>query len=84
MLRATLRITGAAAHAAVPSISPEAGRELPRTETDIRSEGDDKKFQLPIVSITATDTSAMRAAINSYLECIRIIEDIDNLTRVRS
>ncbi len=79
MLRATLRITGAAAQAAVPSISPEAGRELPRTETDIRSEGDDA-----IITITATDTSAMRAAINSYLECIRIIEDIDNLTRVRS
>ena len=79
MLRATLRITGAAARSAVPSISPEAGRELPRTGTDIRSEGDDA-----IITITATDTSAMRAAINSYLECIRIIEDIDNLTRVRS
>ena len=79
VLRATLRITGAAAQAAVPSFSPEAGRELPRTETDIRSEGDEA-----IISITATDTSAMRAAINSYLECIRIIEDIDYLTRVRS
>ena len=79
MLRATLRITGAAAHSAVPSISPEAGRELPRTETDITSDGGDA-----VITTTATDTSAMRAAINSYLECIRIIEDIENLTEVRS
>ncbi|MBQ8373644.1 MAG: CTAG/PCC1 family protein [Candidatus Methanomethylophilaceae archaeon] len=79
MLRATLRITGAAARSAVPSISPEAGRELPRTETDITSDGEDA-----VICIRATDTSAMRAAINSYLECIRIIEDIDYLTKVRS
>lgn len=79
MLRATLRITGTVARSAVPSISPEAGRELPRTETDITSDGDDA-----VITITATDTSAMRAAINSYLECIRIIEDIENLTEVRS
>ncbi len=79
MLRATLRITGTAARSAVPSISPEAGRELPRTETDISSDGGDA-----VITIAATDTSAMRAAINSYLECIRIIEDIENLTEVRS
>lgn len=78
MLRATLRITGPAAPAAVPSISPEAGRELPRTETDVEYDGENA-----LIRITATDTSAMRAAINSYLECIRIIEDIDNLTKVR-
>ncbi len=79
MLKATLRITGAAASAAVPSISPEAGRELPRTTTEIGYDGEDA-----VITITASDTSAMRAALNSYLECIRIIEDIDNLTRVRS
>ena len=79
MLRATLRITGAAAETAVPSISPEAGRELPRTETGISyADG------TAVIDIAATDTSAMRAALNSYLECIRIIEDIDNLTKVRS
>lgn len=79
MLRATLRITGPVAKSAGPSISPEAGRELPRTETRISYEGDDA-----VISITATDTSAMRAALNSYLECIRIIEDIEKLTEVRS
>ena len=79
MLRATLRINGAAAESAVPSISPEAGRELPRTETHISyADG------VATINIEATDTSAMRAAMNSYLECIRIIEDIDKLTKVRS
>ena len=79
MLRATLRINGIAAETAVPSISPEAGRELPRTETHISCEDG-----ATVIEIEASDTSAMRAALNSYLECIRIIEDIGNLTKVRS
>ena len=79
MLRAELRINGAAAETAVPAISPEAGRELPRTETHIScTDG------TAVIDIAASDTSAMRAALNSYLECIRIIEDIGNLTKVRS
>ena len=78
MLKATLRINGIAVDTAVPSISPEAGRELPRTETHISGEADET-----VIDITASDTSAMRAALNSYLECIRIIEDIGNLTKVR-
>ena len=78
MLRAELRINGAAAETAVPAISPEAGRELPRTETHISYVDG-----VAEIDISATDTSAMRAALNSYLECIRIIEDIGNLTKVR-
>ncbi|MBP5685079.1 MAG: hypothetical protein J6W72_01440 [Candidatus Methanomethylophilaceae archaeon] len=77
MIEAELRIKGAAATVAVPAISPEAGRELPRTETRIEWDGDDA-----VIHITATDTTAMRAAVNSYLECIRVVEDIGNLTKV--
>lgn len=79
MLRATLRLTGPVASSTVPTVSPEAGRELPRTETRIGMDGDDA-----VIDITATDATAMRAALNSYLECIRVIEDIGNLTKVRN
>jgi len=77
MIEAELRIKGPAATVAVPAISPEAGRELPRTETRIKWDGDDA-----VIHIKATDTTAMRAAVNSYLECIRVVEDIGNLTKV--
>ncbi len=78
MIEAVLRIDGGIAQVAIPTIAPEAGRELPRTETQIQLSGDEA-----LITIRATDTTAMRAAINSYLECIRVIEDIDNLTKVR-
>jgi len=78
MIEAVLRISGPVAEVAVPAISPEAGRELPRTETRIQQTGGEA-----VIIITATDTTAMRAAINSYLECIRVVEDIDNLTKVK-
>ncbi len=77
MLKATLKISGAAASSAVPTISPEAGRELPRTETKIGMDGEDA-----VITVTATDSTAMRAALNSYLECIRVIENIGQLTKV--
>ena len=79
MLSAIIRISGTVAESAVPAISPEAGRELPRTEVSIGHEGDDAAIR-----IVATDSSAMRAALNSYLECIKIIEDIDKLAKVRT
>ncbi|MBE6514458.1 MAG: hypothetical protein II933_04350 [Candidatus Methanomethylophilaceae archaeon] len=76
MLRAELRIEGPAAGTAAAAISPEAGRELPRTSTEIiREDG------AAVIRITASDTSAMRAAVNSYLECIKVVEDIGDLTR---
>jgi KEOPS complex subunit Pcc1 len=77
MIEAELRIDGAVAPVTVPAISPEAGRELPRTVTKVEMVGD-----TAVIRITATDTTAMRAAINSYLECVRVIEDIGNLTKV--
>ena len=62
------------APAASRELRPEAGRELPRTHVEIEdSEG------LVTVRIEAADTSAMRAALNSYLGCIKIVEDINQV-----
>ncbi|AMK14313.1 hypothetical protein AUP07_1276 [methanogenic archaeon mixed culture ISO4-G1] len=77
MITAELRINGPAAPVAVPTISPEAGRELPRTETRVELRGEEA-----LIHIKATDTTAMRAAVNSYLECVRVIQDIGKLTKV--
>ena len=77
MIEATLRIEGAAAAIAVPTISPETVRELPRTETRMESDGN-----IALIQIRATDSTAMRAAVNSYLESLRVIEDIGKLTKV--
>jgi KEOPS complex subunit Pcc1 len=76
MLRAVLTIDGEQAAPAVAAISPEAGRELPRTTTEIR-----RTDQGAEITICASDTSAMRAAVNSYLECMKVVEDIGELTR---
>ena len=78
MLHATLRIQGPAAKVAMPAMGPETGRELPRTETSMRMDGDEV-----LIEVRATDSSAMRAALNSHLECIRIIEDIEDLTEMK-
>lgn len=78
MLRATLAIDGRIAESVIPSMSPEAGRELPRTETVLSRNGDGV-----VIGIKAADTSAMRAALNSHLECIKIIEDIEDLAEMK-
>lgn len=79
MLRATIRVEGPVARATVPAIAPEAERQLPRTEVSVRYDGDDA-----LIDIEASDSSSMRAALNSYMECIRIIEEIDRLAKVRT
>ncbi len=78
MLRAKLIVNGKAAMSVIPAMAPEAGRELPRTETRL-SVSDD----CAVIDIEASDTSAMRAALNSHLECIRIIEDIEDLAEMK-
>jgi KEOPS complex subunit Pcc1 len=76
MLTATLTIMSADADTITTSLRPEAGRELPRTQIRVHGSKDVAK-----VEISATDTSAMRAALNSYLECVRITEDIGKIIR---
>ena len=75
MLNAVLRIETDDAGPVSAALRPEAGRELPRTHVSIEdSEG------LVTIRIEAADTSAMRAALNSYLGCIKITEDINRIT----
>ncbi len=78
MLCARLTVDGPAAKVAVPAMGPETGRELPRTETRMTENNG-----TVTIEVTAADTSAMRAALNSHLECIRIIEDIEDLTEMK-
>ena len=78
MLCARLRIQGPAAKFAVPAMGPETGRELPRTETSMSEDANGVTIE-----VKAADSSAMRAALNSHLECIRIIEDIEDLTEMK-
>ncbi|MDR0791460.1 MAG: hypothetical protein LBE47_02860 [Methanomassiliicoccaceae archaeon] len=69
-----LRVTGGA-EVILSTLSPEIGRELPRTESDISRDGD-----TAIIKVTAKDPSAMRAALNSYLGWIRITENIREMS----
>ena len=78
MPTAVIRISDPSAANTVSSVEPEARRDLLRTHTEIRMEGDEA-----VLTISAADTSAMRAALNSYLECIKVIEDVQRLTEVR-
>ena len=78
MLSARLRIVSPDAGAIASSLMPEAGRELSRTTVGISRSGDEV-----LVSIDAKDTTAMRAALNSYLGCVRITEDISKITKVK-
>ena len=78
MLSARITIDGDAARTVIPAMGPEAGRELPRTATRLAE--DDGRT---VIEIRAADTSAMRAALNSHLECIRVIQDIEDLTEMK-
>ena len=78
MLSARITIDGDAARTVIPAMGPEAGRELPRTETRLA-----KYDGRTVIEVRAADTSAMRAALNSHLECIRVIQDIEDLTEMK-
>lgn len=75
MLSAVLRIESPDAGVIASSLEPEAGRELPRTRVSIeRGDG------FIAIRFEASDASAMRAALNSYLGCIKITEDLNQIT----
>lgn len=73
MLRANLRVQTAHADTILSSISPEAGREIPRTKVHVARDGADV-----VLSVEAMDLAAMRAALNSYLRWMVIAEDMSN------
>jgi len=74
MLSATLTISGERAGTIFGAISPEAGREIPRTRVAASLAGDSVELR-----IDASDLSALRAALNSYLRWIRIAEDMNQV-----
>ena len=76
MLRAVLRVSGA--DTAAEALGPESGRELPRTRASVSSEGGET-----VVRIEADDTYAMRAALNSYLECVIVVQSVEHIAKVR-
>lgn len=77
MLSAEIKIVSDESDAIISSLKPEAARELPRTRVNVGKDGKNG-----IVRIVAEDTTAMRAALNSYLGCIRIAENVGKITKV--
>jgi len=75
MLSAVLTVDGDA-DVILSTLSPEIGRELPRTDTNITRDND-----TVIIKVEAKDVSAMRAALNSYLGWIRITENIKEMIK---
>lgn len=74
MPRATLRIITPHHRAVMSALSPEVGREIPRTRVHLTSEGDEI-----VLDVEASDLGALRAALNSYLRWISISEEIGNM-----
>ena len=74
MPRATLRLTTPHAIAVMGALSPEVGREIPRTRVKLtRDDGD------IVLEVEASDLGSLRAALNSYLRWIEISEQISDM-----
>ncbi len=71
LLRATLTVRTSHAMTILASISPEAGREIPRTK--IMTEAGPGQV---VLKVEASDLAAMRAALNSYLRWMQIAEEM--------
>lgn len=74
MHTATLRLSGAGAETLLRSISPEAGREIPRS----RVRGQMEEGEL-VLRIEADDLAALRAALNSYIRWMIVAEDMSKM-----
>ncbi len=62
MRRAEIVLSGDEANLIQKVLAPESGREIPRTKASIQVEGDKT-----LLRIEAEDTSALRAALNSFV-----------------
>ncbi len=60
--RATITLAGPAAHVVYEALRPEAGRDVPKARVSMQA----GRGRLTL-TIDADDTSALRAAVNSYL-----------------
>ena len=56
------------------ALSPEVGREIPRSQVRLTRDGEDI-----ILDVEATDLGALRAALNSYLRWIEVSEEISSM-----
>ena len=75
MLRAVLTAKSPLAETMLASLSPETERQPPRTRISLScSEG------VLTAVFEAADATAMRAALNSYLGCMKITEDVARIT----
>lgn len=78
MFEAIITMDGAAAQAVADSIGPESGRELPRTRSQVELSEEHMRIR-----IEADDASAMRAALNSYLECIAVVQSVQRIAKAK-
>ncbi|MFH0815988.1 MAG: KEOPS complex subunit Pcc1 [Methanobacteriota archaeon] len=67
---------GADASALLQALSPEAGREAPKTRTTLSLEGTNV-----VIDVSADDAGAMRAALNSYLRWAALAIDSSKLAK---
>ncbi len=74
MPKAILRFISPNAPVVSGSLAPEVGREIPRTRVSMETAPGQVTLR-----VEATDVSALRAAINSYLRWMKISEDVGNM-----
>jgi len=72
MPSAVLRLSTPDAATVYGALSPEAGRDIPRTK--VRASMEDGSM---VLKVEATDLPALRAALNSYLRWIMVAEQVD-------
>ena len=70
-MRAVLTFRGPQAGVLRRSLAPESGREIPRSRVVVRGEG-----EVAEIAVEAEDTSAPRAALNSYLRWAQVALDV--------
>lgn len=61
------------------ALGPEIRRDLPRTRTSIGMEDG-----AVVIRVEAADTSALRASVNSVLECLSVTQRIDTITKAKT
>lgn len=74
MPAATLRLATPDAAVVFGALAPEAGRDIPRTRVRASMENGDL-----VLRVEASDLSALRAALNSYLRWIMVAEQVNKL-----
>ncbi|MDD1770371.1 MAG: hypothetical protein LUO79_04720 [Methanomassiliicoccales archaeon] len=72
MPSAVLRLSTPDASTVYGALSPEAGRDIPRTK--VRASMEDGSM---VLKVEATDLPALRAALNSYLRWIMVAEEVN-------